>query len=789
MNNALRWLHLTDLHRGQPRDDLWANFETKVAEELRALTDVGSSSGLRAPLDIVFFTGDLAYSGKAEQYALVTATLDEILGPDPQPVILSIPGNHDVDQRSHRAEIAEEELFRSNDRIRDRFFTDNGDHLRTHVRRALQKWTSWSGPQVKQKQVTQYTAGALPGDFVATVAVGDLKVGVVGLNTTFLQLTGGEARGQLTVDARQLQNCWGSPGKWAAAHHITVLLTHHPPEWLDKRGQDQLRDEIAPPGRFTLHLFGHQHEGDFTVRRPPGGGDRCELLGRSLFGLESRDKDQVQREHGFMAGMIQFVDGPKVRLWPRRAVRAAGGGWSFDSEGLSTQPDGGTRAEPVAARKPSESRGAVNDSTEKVLRVAYEAAKRELERMSTWWEDGNANFPGKRAVISESLRGVYEPAQEKLAEIRMAIDEREFETGWHDYAELRTILMPRLSHELLAVIGGLWLEEETQDRLPDSDLSYSRVATRLVGQLADSLRKDRPRILIVGEERREPFRAEPIRLRFPACDVWNLPFAAREYGYFIAQHQPVSKFQRLLDSVSDDVSGAKREEGHRRCYLERVRDLLQRENTERQREELEELERAHLCQLFAESFAAYFIGPAYVRALLFLGLCHEETLRVNRDTTPPFVHRFVFALETLKALRTYQSYFKKALEKRSDEALEEAYDSLKRTWCEAQIDRRPDLKYDYVVQTFTEGKWLKPMIDANITLDHWNIETKGRPVSYDWWEEACRLEREFPEAAETASGWSLVNAAWSIRVHGGDAADAEGWASSMLPPAETAPVG
>lgn len=72
---------------------------------------------------------------------------------------------------------------------------------------------------------------------MATFATSEAQVGVIGLNTTFLELEAGDLKGRLSLDARQLAAlCPEGPGAWVREHDIAVLMTHQPPDWLDQAG-------------------------------------------------------------------------------------------------------------------------------------------------------------------------------------------------------------------------------------------------------------------------------------------------------------------------------------------------------------------------------------------------------------------------------------------------------------------------------------------------------------------------------------------------------------------------
>jgi 3',5'-cyclic AMP phosphodiesterase CpdA len=59
---TLRWLHFTDLHIDRPDDA-----RRQLAGDL-FLEDLKRVTRKLGPWDVVLFTGDLAYSGREEQY-------------------------------------------------------------------------------------------------------------------------------------------------------------------------------------------------------------------------------------------------------------------------------------------------------------------------------------------------------------------------------------------------------------------------------------------------------------------------------------------------------------------------------------------------------------------------------------------------------------------------------------------------------------------------------------------------------------------------------------------------
>jgi predicted MPP superfamily phosphohydrolase len=774
MSIKFTWLHLTDLHVGQTKKHLWKDFEREVLDDLDRVIDKAG------PIDLVFFTGDLVQGGEPAEFAEFEKTRTKIIEAltvgERKPVFLTVPGNHDLKRPTDAGVLITAEAFPTNEDVRKQFWDDKSSSLRVAAANAFEAWSDWQRSLPPDSRI-QAKPGMLPGDFAATVTLpGDRRLGVVGLNTTFLQLMAGDRHGKLTVDVRQIMDSWTEDGDtWAKEHDATVLLTHQPPDWLDEPGRDAL-DQIAPAGRFSVHLFGHDHqehdEIDISGDQP-----RIRLLGRSFFGLESY-ADNAPRLHGYSVGQLEVRRGDAaLRLWPRRGEKLASGKWGVSPNTAHVlQGDEGMAAKPAVGgwrqRSPSGSYAVIGrDGAAAILDAALRTAEREYKAMSYWWSD-DSPFKEKSKAIALALYDIRDPAEEALLEIRKCVEENQIQRGWSKYARLRGEHLPRISNELLAVIGGLYFARARHDRLGDSaETTFSDVAQGLVDVLADKTAKPRAEILIVGEERQQPTDAEIIRLRFPACDLWNLPFAAHEYGYLVGDHHAPPKLAELQADVKRAVDPAPvGDPPNIDCYLDVVKEFRQGASRRFTAAELETMQKAHVTRLFADAFATYFVGPAYVRSLLLLLRPDDDSLKKSRGALPPFAQRFVFSLETLRSLRNNVSRFPGALEPQSSAALDDAFEQLERTWRDVLTDAGvddPDL-YKDVLKRFgvadDRGSWLDRVLGA---LRDSNLNRQTVPVFYGWWDEACRVESTFmnalPGDTSVAQPWAVINAAWSLR--------------------------
>jgi hypothetical protein len=344
---------------------LWPNLEHVV------LADLDRLHHRTGPWSAIFFTGDAVQRGADAEFDQFNGIRERLLdaarswGSDP--AFLAVPGNHDLARPDrHSGPVSLADQWSSNADLREDFWSNSRNDLRQGVDRAFRSWTHWFESLPPDPRV-QRRSGVLPGDFSATVQLEDLRLGVIGLNTSFLQLRDGDRLGRLSIDPRQLAAiCPDGAPAWSSAHDLAVLLTHHPPEWLDTDGQATLRNEIAPPGRFSAHLYGHQHEPRMTVLSQAGGHARCEILGRSLFGLETwGESTKVVRLHGYSVGEFTLTtDDHQIRVWPREGRQLQGGGWQMVPD-YSNQllEDGGTRPLPVGTAQSGPTASAVHSGS------------------------------------------------------------------------------------------------------------------------------------------------------------------------------------------------------------------------------------------------------------------------------------------------------------------------------------------------------------------------------------------------------------------------------------------
>jgi hypothetical protein len=388
---TFNWLHLTDLHLGaETHYRLWPNVEEDLFEDLEfVVRKVGS-------LDLVVFTGDLAYRGSSEEFDLVTLQLERLWDKfnelDFEPKLLAVPGNHDLVRPDDAADPALITLLRlwEEREVQEPFWNNADSGQRRVVDEAFANYMEW-WHNVSVPKPTIYTRGILPGDFAATLEKDGLKLGILGLNTSFLQLTDGDFKGKLALDVLQFHEaCSGHGPDWVKKHDANLLLTHHhSPDWLTEKAKEQLDGEIYRERRFAVHLFGHLHEPDLRSVAVGGADAHRRLQGCSLFAIEGwGEHKQEPRIHGYSVGQLRINgDIADLRICPRRAVRRQGG-WNIERDTSFTLPKDESMTEVTPITLLRSRTGSVLVPTDEEQRRAKAAREAFQVALDMWRNDG-----------------------------------------------------------------------------------------------------------------------------------------------------------------------------------------------------------------------------------------------------------------------------------------------------------------------------------------------------------------------------------------------------------------
>jgi hypothetical protein len=310
MPQPIRLLHLSDIHfrAGTAWDS------DPVLRALRGFIAAQIKAGL-AP-DLVVITGDLAQTGKADEYALARTWLDALWStlnqerPEPLPRnhLLLVPGNHDLDRARVGPSVRriQDGLLseRSQDAIAE-LLQDEGERefvLKRHLD-YLDFYGAWLGePQ------------PLPW-WQRTLHIHGQRLHIAGLDSAWMAC-GDTDRNRLLLGRYQIHQTVLHPDSEGADWRLALL--HHP--W------DYLAEFDCHAARQSIHLHrdlvrrGHLHEGEAFRVLPPDPARAClELAAGSVY-AGSRHPNAFQ--------WIELDADPKrVRLLFRAWVKGA---WQID---------------------------------------------------------------------------------------------------------------------------------------------------------------------------------------------------------------------------------------------------------------------------------------------------------------------------------------------------------------------------------------------------------------------------------------------------------------------------
>ncbi|WP_288855203.1 metallophosphoesterase [Pseudomonas sp. 'CRE Jenny 4'] len=331
-SNKLHWMHISDLHRGQDRtEEVWSVVRQELYDDVKRQIDS------RGPIDLVVFSGDMAFKGEADEFSSVKVELERLWEVFEQsgskPNIFCVPGNHDLVRPGKTSALRNfSSILRTTEEIRNEILSGKPSSYRDEAEQAFANYSKFikdlAGSAIPFSLDCQ---GLFPGDTSAQLSVNGLRVGLVGLNSAWTHLYGGDALGKLDISVRQLNSVVGGDlPKWSLSNHVNLLITHHPAEWFTQLAREEFEGEIFNPAYFDAHLFGHMHD-----NRPKliseGAHDRRTIQVSSLFGLEKVDNKE-ERRHGYYFAILDAnVD--FCEFWPRKFEKKVGGVWQTSRDG------------------------------------------------------------------------------------------------------------------------------------------------------------------------------------------------------------------------------------------------------------------------------------------------------------------------------------------------------------------------------------------------------------------------------------------------------------------------
>ena len=251
----LSWLHISDLHIKSDGD----SFSQQQAS--RALTRHIADAGESFPqIHFVLVTGDIAYSGRAEQYLLAEDIFRAFSNTlrVPQDKFFFVPGNHDVDRSINWLAYEGAKSYCAGQLEVDRLLSDQ--ELKSVLNRQTQFWDFVSRfTNGQQRRPTPSGLG-----YATRLFIEELPIEILGLNSAWLCGADGED-GNLLIGERQTIELIEETSENFAA--LRLALAHHPIDCLVEWDRAPFTQRILPFVDF-FHR-GHLHQSEVSLGSTP----------------------------------------------------------------------------------------------------------------------------------------------------------------------------------------------------------------------------------------------------------------------------------------------------------------------------------------------------------------------------------------------------------------------------------------------------------------------------------------------------------------------------------------
>jgi predicted phosphodiesterase len=238
----LTWLHVSDFHvrGGDP-------YDRDVV--LRAL--VGSVGRYRAEgrsPDVIFATGDIAHSGKPQEYEIAEQFFDKLLAAAELECdrLFVIPGNHDVD-RDLGVGLARTLDSREQS---DTYFRP--DLPKPHLTQKLRSYLKWHNRYFTGIRTAAEDSTCGP---VELLLANGGRLAILPVNTALFCQDDND-HGKLWVGRRCLERAISDLRK--AEGELKIVLVHHPLDWLNPIESGNIQAELEASD--VVLLRGHLHE-------------------------------------------------------------------------------------------------------------------------------------------------------------------------------------------------------------------------------------------------------------------------------------------------------------------------------------------------------------------------------------------------------------------------------------------------------------------------------------------------------------------------------------------------
>jgi predicted phosphodiesterase len=259
-----KWLHISDLHFKSGE-----NYDQDVVTRafINSLPNLLSRYG---PIDAIFVTGDVAYSGKEDEYDIADVFFQRIIettGVSRENIFI-VPGNHDV----QRSEVLSLSTSLSSQNDADRYFSKQSPLL--HFTNKFRNFVEWHDRFFFGIcKINTYSSCMLE----RIIHKGQKTFGVALFNSA-LFCNDDNDHGNLWIGRRTFDDI--QIDKAAGKFELSFAAFHHPLDWNNPIEKPNIRSILGQ--KFDIILTGHLHDQD-SHKRISGSDSAIHLAAGALY--------------------------------------------------------------------------------------------------------------------------------------------------------------------------------------------------------------------------------------------------------------------------------------------------------------------------------------------------------------------------------------------------------------------------------------------------------------------------------------------------------------------------
>ena len=254
---TVTWLHLSDWHQKGKDFDRQVVLRA-LLKDIRERNEISPTLG---KLDFVIFSGDVAFSGKSEEYETAKEQffqpLLEASGLEPSKLFI-VPGNHDLNRDDFSLLPSDLKKPLSGEKEVQKWLTE--DRKKDRLLDPFQAFSSF---------VREYT-GQEPSDYanVRKMILEEKEIALLGLNSAWMCGRNKDRigdKGHVIVGEPQIHDTLEEIQK----SDLKIAVLHHPFDWLAEFDCDRIESRLRHSCDFILR--GHQHKQRVEISKGTSG--------------------------------------------------------------------------------------------------------------------------------------------------------------------------------------------------------------------------------------------------------------------------------------------------------------------------------------------------------------------------------------------------------------------------------------------------------------------------------------------------------------------------------------